>query len=272
MNVMTKTLWKLQIYGERLWSLAYCIANHAAGLSLEGRNLAVVADETRNLANMIHEMSEHALFDDENIQTGALHDAAVRLNVLALNTAIEAYRLGERGKGTAVFADDIHTIAYKVTLLIDGNNANERHLYPTIMPSKRMTSVETNQGFIVLDIAGITVLEPILNVKEVLNGIGIHTEHSDTHLTLRGMELPLANGYKLLGKTQSPSSFVILQTPWAEQNRTYAVCADVAGITHVPIGVPSAVPTDTPLGEFVREYWEGENDVPILFMDWVRMV
>jgi len=265
---MNKTLWKMQIYGERLWTLARSIAHQAAVLSLDGKGLAVVADETRSLAEKMYEVTERALFEDENTQTGAVRDAAVMLNLLALNTAIEAYRLGERGKATAVCADDIRNLAYQVTLLLDGNNANERYLYPVLMPNNRMTSVEKNQGFIVLNIAGVTVIEPLLNVKEVC----MHMECSTSHLKLRGMEIPLVNGFRMLGKTQAEPVYAILQTPWAEQNKTYAVSADVMGIIQIPIGIPTAVPNGTPLAKYIREYWESENDVPFLFMDWTKMV
>ena len=265
---MNKTLWKMQIYGERLWTLARSIAHQSAVLSLDGKGLAVVADETRILAEKMHEVTERALFGDEIIPTGSLRDAAVMLNLLALNAAIEAYRLGERGKATAVCADDIRDLACQVTLLLDGNNAKERHLYPALMPTDRMTSVEKNQGFIVLDIAGVTVLEPLFNVKEVC----MYIEHSDTHLKLRGMEIPLINGFIMLGKTQEEPAYVILQTPWANQNKTYAVVANVTGITQIPIGIPATIPADTPLANYVREYWESENDVPFLFMDWPKMV
>jgi hypothetical protein len=265
---MNKTLWKMQVYGERLWTLARSIAHQAAVLAMEGKGLAVVADETRTLAEHMYTVTERALFEDESIQTGALRDAAVMLNLLALNAAIEAYRLGERGRATAVCADDIRNLAYQVTLLLDGNNKNERHLYPSLMPSNRMTSIEKNQGFIVLNIAGVTVVEPLLHIKEVC----MHMGHSDKHLKLRGMDIPLVDGFALLGKTQAEPTHAIVQTPWAEQNRTYAVSADVAGIIQVPIGIPKAIPADIPLAEYVREYWEGENDMPFLFMDWPRMV
>jgi len=264
---MNKTIWKMQTYGERLWTLARSIAHQAAVLSLDGKSLAVVAEETRTLAEKIYEATERALFEDESTPTSALRDAAVMLNLLALNAAVEAYRLGERGKATAVCADDIRNLAYQVTLLLDGN-ADERHLSPALMPKDRMTSIERNQAFIVLNIAGITVVEPLLNVKEVC----MYIEHSDTHLKLRGMDIPLVNGFRVLGRTQGDPTYVILQTPWAKQNKTYAVAADVTGIIQVPIGTPGAVPADIPLAGYVREYWEGENDVPFLFMDWPKMI
>ena len=266
---MNKTIWKLQIFGERLWTLARNTAHQAAVLSLDGKGLAVVADETRTLADKIHDVVERAMFGDDDIQTDGLWDFAMMLNLLALNNAIEAYRLGERGKAAAVCADDIRNLAHEITLLFNnGENRQEQHIIPVLMPKNRMTTVEKNQGFIVMNIAGVTVVEQLLNIKEVC----MNFEHSYTHLNLRGMEVPLVNGFKLLGKTQKATAYVILQTPWAAQNKTYAIAADVTGINQYPIGIPAVVPADTPFAEYAREYWESENGVPFLFLNWPKMV
>ena len=57
-----------------------------------------------------------------------------------------------------------------------------------------------------MNIAGVTVLEPLLNVKEVC----MHLEHSENRLKLRGMEIPLVNCFKMLGKTQAEPTYAII--------------------------------------------------------------
>jgi hypothetical protein len=267
---MNKTLWKLQIVGERMWALANMTAQQSCGLGHDGRGFAVVADETRILANKIHEMVEQALFGEREIEPGHVKDIAVMLSFLALNCAIESSRMGWRGKAMAVCADDIRSQAYEIGRLFDskcipdGPETNP-------MPKDRMTSVSQNGEFMLMNIAGVYVVEPLINVKEVI----WYEDRSETHINLRGMEIPLVDGFKLLGKTQDMPTCVVLHTPWAEQNKTYAVTADVSFLSclfYSPIGTPVPASPDAPLAKYIRECWESENDAPFYFMDWPKMV
>jgi hypothetical protein len=85
------------------------------------------------------------------------------------------------------------------------------------------------------------------------------------------MDVPLIDCFKTLNKTQDEQIIVLLHTPWAKQNKLYAVAADVLGLFYSPTCVPASVPSDIPLAEYVREYWESENDLPFIFMDWTKM-
>jgi len=42
--------------------------------------------------------------------------------------------------------------------------------------------------------------------------------------------------------------------------------------TQIPIGIPAVIPAGTPMAEYIREYWESENDAPFIFMNWPKMV
>lgn len=103
-------------------------------------------------------------------------------------------------------------------------------------------------------------------------GRGLAVVADETHLKLRGMEIPLIDGCKLLDRPKTESAFVILQTPWAEFNKTYAVTADVLCIICCPIGKAVDAPANMPLAKYVRECWESENDEPFYFMDWIKML
>ncbi len=264
---MNKTLWKLQIIGERLWMLANTTAQQAATLEMEGRGLAVVSNETRKLAQKVYEMVERALFEDREIKPGNMRDVAMMLNLLALNSAIESHHIGWRGKPAAVCADDIRCLAYELAMLFD-NSEPKRCDGITPIPKDRITSADNCNEFLLLNVAGVTVVERLANIKEVC----MLNECTETHIKLRGMEIPLIDGHKLIGKPKGESAFIILQTPWAEQNKTYAVAANVMCIFCSPIGKPVDAPTDMPLAKYVREYWESENSEPFYFMDWPKMI
>ena len=86
------------------------------------------------------------------------------------------------------------------------------------------------------------------------------------------MEIPLVDGYKMLGKTKEVQTYVIMWTPWAKQNKIYAVAADVLCLFFSPIGKLIDTPPDMPLAGYVRECWENEHGQPFYFMDWTKMV
>ncbi|MCL2703801.1 MAG: hypothetical protein FWE91_09370 [Defluviitaleaceae bacterium] len=261
---MNRILWKLQNAGERLWLLANITAQQSATFEIEGLGLAVVAEETRKMAEKINELVERALFEEKEIQPGHLRDVAFMLNLLAFNSAIESHRMGWRGKPVAVCADDIRSLAYEITKLFDGNTNQLRRCVP--LPKNRMTSVDRGIDYLRINIDGIAIAEPLINIKEIC-----FAERTETHVKLRGMEVPLIDLYKQLGKTQDEPTYIILNTPWAAQNKTYAVTANVTYIFNSPIGIPTAAPPDTPLAGYIREYWESENGEPFLFLDWPKL-
>jgi hypothetical protein len=268
-NRMNRTLWKLQSIGERLWLLANMFAQQAAISDLRG--IAVVADETRNMANKINETVELAMFEERAIQPEIIRELAFMLNLLALNCAIESHSIGEaRSKAVAVCADDIRTLAKEIVQLF-GDDAPGVLSSASPVPKNRLTSLDRGQAFIYLDIGGIVVAEPLGNIKEII--LNYESEQcTDTHKNVRGQMLLRVEPHKRLGQSQATAIFAILRTPWANLNKTYAVSVNgVISIDYSPIGTPVPPPADMPLTEFVRECWENENGEPFYFMDWPKL-
>ncbi|MDH2432791.1 PAS domain-containing methyl-accepting chemotaxis protein [Pokkaliibacter sp. MBI-7] len=145
----------------------------AATTSAQGQQVAQVtlqaisklADQVKNMSESVNELDSHTLKITEAVDI--IRTIAEQTNLLALNAAIEAARAGEQGRGFAVVADEVRSLANRT-------QSSTQHIHEIIenLRNGATTAVQTAQdGLQVADQGLLKVEETSQALEQILASI-----------------------------------------------------------------------------------------------------
>ena len=131
---------------------------NAERADLASHNIKLLVKEVDESVVTMKELKSHV--EDISNVLGVINSIADQTNLLALNAAIEAARAGEHGRGFAVVADEVRTLA-----------ARTQESTVTIESEIKSLTNSTNKSVISMDLASTTATEGIVLVESVSDSL-----------------------------------------------------------------------------------------------------
>ena len=284
-----KKLWLCEQYAQKAWALSLALAQEAARAGLYGKGYAIVASETRTLANKLFEYAAEARFgvDNEDTFKGVI-DFAFQTGLLSVNAMLEilhveaADEIGISNKGIAVCAEEVRNLALALNDLADRPVSvwQKPFVLPEIIsPIKSSGKIDF---FFRFSIGGVPLVENALNVIEVCCPLKADT--TGEIFSLRGVEMPIVDCYRRFNLSRASldpdRQTVIIIHPdcegsYGHKDGDCAVMVDDLDVNTIfQSRIAYSVPPKTGgvFAEFARECWDVAGGDQLIFVDWQKLI
>jgi len=285
-----KKLYLCEQYAHKLWALGMGLGQEAARAGSFGRGYAVVAHETRILADNLFEYVTKARFEGENPELfNEVTGLALEMFYLSINTELEVTHVCDTGnematnKAVVVSAGMLRSIAIALIELGDSSFLQGKSSVLAEITAP-LTSTHKSDNYLRFSIGGVPFVECISNVIEIISYRGFCTDGGD-FIAPRGMKLPVLNCYKKFGLTRKASETdfqptIIVHPDFSKfiegnYDNMYAVMVDEmddGAIISSQIGTPVTAQGGHALMKFTRECWDAVGGGQFQFLDWGRLI
>jgi hypothetical protein len=284
-----KKLWLCEQYAQKAWALSLALAQEAARAGLYGKGYAVVASETRIMANKLLEYAAEARFgvDNEDTFKGILF-YATETGFLAVNTMLEilhvesADEIGVNNKSIAVCAEEVRNLALALNDLADKPVSVWQK--PFVLP-EIISPIESSRKidfFFRFSIGGVPLVENALNVVEVCYPRKVDTKGEI--FPLRGMEIPMLDCFRRFNLScaslDPDRRTVIIINPdyggyYGHRDGECAVLVDDLDVNTIfQSRIAHSVPPKASgvFADCARECWDVVGGDQLVFVDWQKLI
>ena len=293
-----KKIWLCEQYAQKEWTLSSNIAQEAVSAGRLGKGYAVVAEETRRLADNLFDYVAKARFDGNDSDFKGITDFALATGFLSVNAAIEALGVedSERGiENMLIFVEDLRNISLGLRELTGAKAPSSAampdvtsaaYISPYVMPeiASPITSSRKADWFFRFSAGGIALAENTANLVEICNARKADVG-GDT-FSPRGLpqsRVPLINLSKRFGLQSGNANAdwqpVMIVCPdgqrFGKRDGFYAVLIDdldINAIFRSRIGYNAQPPEEHKLRNHTRECWDVVGGEQIVFLDWHSLI
>jgi hypothetical protein len=285
MEVLTmineKKIWLCEQYAQKAWGTSQRFAQEAANAGIFGKGYAVVAEETRTLADKLFDYAAKARFEGNDSEFKGVVDFSVMMGYLATNASIEILnveRTGGRIEAMLVLAEDIRNISLGLRSLNEkmADVTSPSYVSPFVMPeiTSQIKSSRKTDWFFRFSVNGVTLVENTANIWEICFNVRKKDVGGGT-LSLRGHKIPIIDCGQILTELQTVMMVCPDGNRYMGSNEKYAVPIDELDINTIflsRIGCNAPPKAEHPFAEYARECWDVLGGDQLIFLDWQKLI
>jgi len=281
-----QTLWKLDRTAQKALQLstAFAVLGKKLGEAGTGWKYNVLANEVRILTENLLSIIRKRKFGDveSEHQEGEFNyeELTRMLELMALNTMV-ACILQTESPEAIIYAEDLREVVNDMKkFLNDGKAHQSAPVAPPVLKQYHPVSSAT-YSFLIYQIGGIKLVENVQFIVEIrsYSGARRHKMIDGNSITIHGRTFPFLDSYQTLGLQTQVSEeqqlIITVLVPHLSQE-TYlnfrVDSVDLYGFFQSKLGKTASLEKPPLSNDNVREVWLTEDDEPLIFLDWEKLL